>query len=147
MQPAAKTTSAVREQNKGVVKQVLDAFNAGDPSKVDRLHSASLRDHSPVPATGKGGLPALKEQITGIHKAFKGAKFEVETLAADGDIVVLRWKMSGTHVAQMFDGAKANQKPVTVRGTETLRVKDGVIVEHHSTFDRASAATLGKASN
>lgn len=144
MQPQAETTAKVRDRNKQVVQQIVDAFNTGVTASVDEVTHPKLLDHTPIPAAGKGGRVGITQQISAIHKAFKGVKFEVETMVAEGDMVFLRWKMTATHTAQMFSGDEASNKPVTRFGHEILRIDNGLIVEHQHYFDRASAQTLGK---
>jgi predicted ester cyclase len=144
MQPRGKTTDEAREKNKAVVRQVLEAFNSGETAVIDKVAHAELKDHTPVART-RPGREGMKQQIATIHEAFPDARFEEETMISEGDMVFLRWRMTGTHKGRMFRGAEPTGREVTHYGHEILRIRDGQIVEHLDYFDRASGQALGKA--
>jgi predicted ester cyclase len=60
--------------------------------------------------------------------AFPDIRFEIEQQIAEGDLVVTRYVMRGTHQGAWF-GVPATNLPVTVRMTHTVRVVAGKIVE------------------
>ena len=134
MQPKGKTSPEEQEQNKAVVRRVLDAFNSGDTSIIDEVTDPNLVSHTPPPGVkpDKGGL---KHQVDLLRGGFPDAKFEEESLVADGDMVILRWRMTGTHTGEYFFGSKPTGKKVTHVGHEFVRVKNGKIVEHRDSAD------------
>jgi predicted SnoaL-like aldol condensation-catalyzing enzyme len=52
-----------------------------------------------------------------------------DALLADGDLVTVRWTITGTHTGPFF-GVAATGKPIEVSGMDILRVADGKFVEH-----------------
>jgi hypothetical protein len=48
---------------------------------------------------------------------------------AEGDTVVTWWTMRGTHLGE-FGGVPPTKKPITLRGVNVLRIRNGRIVEH-----------------
>lgn len=131
--PRGRTTPDVSRRNKSAVLQVLKAFQTGNADLVDDVADENMISYTPKP-----GLPpdrqGLKEQIAFFREQFGGLKFEAQEILAEGDVVYLRWKMTGTHKAP-FLGRPATGKRITHFGQEVIRLKRGRMVEHRDTFD------------
>ena len=67
------------------------------------------------------GIEAFKQFVTAIHSAFPDINFTVEDLIAEGDKVVVRWTMTGTHTNE-FMGIAATGKQFKVPGTSVARL-------------------------
>ncbi|HEX6040439.1 ester cyclase [Longimicrobium sp.] len=122
------------ERNKGIVRRMLKAFNDGDTASVAELLHPSIRDHSRMlglePSIRRA--PVVKRVQTEIMRekeAFPDKRFKEEFIVAEGDRVVLRWSMTGTHQGR-FVGRGATGKKVSISGTEFVRIQDGKIIEH-----------------
>lgn len=63
------------------------------------------------------------------------SKHIIEDTIAEGDKVVVRCILSGTHTAD-FMGIPATGKPIAVSMTAILRIADGKVTELHSVFDQ-----------
>jgi steroid delta-isomerase-like uncharacterized protein len=133
MPPKILTPDPAENRNKAAMRRILDAFNTGDVTAVDEVASPKLVSHTPklaIPQDREG----LKQQITWMRTHFPDAHFEEEEMIAEGDIVYLRWKMTGTHKGR-FLGREPSEKPITQYGTEVCRLQDGKIIEHRDMFD------------
>jgi predicted ester cyclase len=69
--------------------------------------------------------------------AFPDARITIEACVAEGDTVVSRWTLTGTHRAA-FQGIAPTDRPVRFNGLEFNRVVEGRFVEHVSQFDLVS---------
>jgi predicted ester cyclase len=114
--------------------KMLEAFNAGDTDVVEKLIHPDVVDK----AAHKGLDPAIrtlptiehvKAQIKMDRTAVPDGKFEPVTLIAEGDQVVLQWRLTGTHTGPLL-GIKATNRKVDIQGTEFVRIRDGQIIEH-----------------
>jgi steroid delta-isomerase-like uncharacterized protein len=74
--------------------------------------------------------------LHGFVAAFPDSIIRVEDCIAEGDAVVTRWSLNGTHRGE-FQGIPATGRPVQFNGIEFNRVRDGKFVEHVSQFDLA----------
>ncbi|MGA7731886.1 MAG: ester cyclase [Chloroflexia bacterium] len=122
------------ENNKKIVRRMLEAFNTGDTKVVEELIAPNIRDVANLHGfeEHERRMPVPQRVQTEImlgKQAFPDKKFKVESIIAEGDTVILRWSMTGTHTGTLF-GRKATGKKVKVSGTEIVRIKDGKIVEH-----------------
>lgn len=69
--------------------------------------------------------------------AFPDLKFEVEDTIADGDDVVVRWRVTGTHTGDGI-GIPPCHRKVTARGMTWHRYKDGVMVEGWDSWNQGA---------
>ena len=72
--------------------------------------------------------------------AFPDAKITIEACVSEGDTVVSRWTLAGTHCAP-FQGISPTGRLVRFNGLEFNRVVEGRLVEHVSQFDLVSLLT------
>jgi predicted ester cyclase len=112
---------------------MIEAFNTGDTAIIDELVAPELVSYTPKP-----GIPpnreGLKKQILQFREMFPDARFEVQEIIAERDVVHLRWKMVGTPRGDYL-GRRLPEKEIAHYGHETVRFVDGKQVEHRDTFD------------
>ena len=74
------------------------------------------------------GRDAFKQMRTELRRQFPNLAFKVEAIAAEGDLVAVRWKATGMHAGDGNDPA-ATHIPVEFRGTTWHRYEGGKLVE------------------
>jgi steroid delta-isomerase-like uncharacterized protein len=121
------------DTNKALTRQFYERFNAGDLTLVDDLVADDFVEHEQLPGLEptKAGLRQLFE---GFHAAFRDGKFEVDDCIADGDIVAVRVRMTGTHEGE-FMGVPATGRTIEVGVADFLRFDHGMVVEHWGVMD------------
>ena len=80
------------------------------------------------------GLDELAELVSAVHRAFSDLEVTIEEQTGDGDTVVTRYSLSGTHEGEMI-GASPTGKRVTVTGVNISRFSGAQIVEVWETWD------------
>ena len=124
----------VIEENKALVRRfVEDVINGSHPAALDELLSESYAYHAPgMEIVGSEGI----RQVFGmLRSAFPDWHEDVEDLIAEGDRVVFRVTGRGTHQGE-FQGIPPSGRPVTVSGTDIVRVEEGKLAEHWANFDQ-----------
>lgn len=98
-------------ENLAVVQRWFDAVNAHDPDLF-----ADLLDEGYVweaGSTSGSGVQAAMAAWRSLFIAFSDLRLEPEQMLAQGDYVVVRWRMTGTHLANFaFTGAEGPLKPI-----------------------------------
>lgn len=116
------------EQNKAIVRQLVAAINNNDEAAFLELLTLDVVDHYALP-----GLPPGREGWNLNRKilraAFPDGFWQEEDLFAEGDRVVGRYTLRGTHLGE-FTGIPPSGKPIHVSNIHILRLVDGKIVEH-----------------
>lgn len=120
------------ETRKGMVADIYRVYETGELQRLDDVIAADVVDRSPAPGQVQG-LSGYKQLVGQFRAAFPNGRIEPEELLADGDKVVAKVKLSGTHVGEFF-GLEPSGKPVAAKGVETFRFANGVIVEMWSMF-------------
>ena len=121
------------EENKAVVRSAYAAIGTGDLGALAALIAEDLVEHDVVP-----GMPPTKAGViqffTGMRASFSGFTLTVHDMIAEGERVVTRATMSGTHVGE-FMGMPATQKHVEVPVADYFRLVNGKVVEHWGVTD------------
>jgi steroid delta-isomerase-like uncharacterized protein len=125
------------EANKATFQRFHDAANSGDfevlAAAIDELVApdAVIRTPLPIDATGPDALKRVWAMLYGIYPDIR---LVVEDLIAEGDKVVGRTTVSGTHRGE-FMGVAGTGKSVTYSEIFIFRIRDGRIVETWGVVD------------
>jgi predicted ester cyclase len=117
--------------NKAVFRRLHDAMNTGDVELVlkmiDDVVAPNLLFHAPVPV-GANGVEALKQVMAILLRVYPDLHLVVEDLIAEGDKVVGRTTVTGTHRGE-YMGIKPTGKPVTYNEIFIFRFVNGHVTE------------------
>ena len=120
---------AALEANKQIVVQFYnELWNRGNYEAADELVAQDYVRHDQRPGHAPAGPAGQKDVARRFRVAFPDVQLVVETLVAEGDVVVARWTMSGTHTGAWGDVAASNRR-VRFVGVNFFRIADGKIAE------------------
>lgn len=108
-----------------------EVWNQGDESAIDRYIAADASGNDPDFGAGR---ETFRRQWREWRAAFPDLHFEVVDLVAEGDKVVTRWVLTGTHQGPIF-GIQPTGRRVRVEGMSLDRIKDGQIIEGFDGWD------------
>lgn len=77
---------------------------------------------------GTTGPKAFRDYYSAIRAALADARYEVDDLIAEGDRVVVRWRLMGTHKGA-FRSIAPTGRPITLKGIAIYRVERGKLME------------------
>ncbi len=116
------------EANKALVRRWYDEFWCkGNADAADELVDPDFVDREALPGS-QPGIAGLKEFVRAWRRAFPDMHEDLELLVAEGDWVVGRFRITGTHDGEFF-GVPATGRRFTITGIDMLRIRDGKIVE------------------
>lgn len=123
------------EANKELVRRfVKGAQEGGDMALVDECVAADFVDHSAI-----GGLPPNRDGVklffTAFRTAFPDVKITIHDQIAEGDKVVTRKTLAGTHRGD-FMGIPPTGRPISLQVIDVLRVVGGKITDHWTVVDQ-----------
>jgi steroid delta-isomerase-like uncharacterized protein len=110
-----------------------EAFNKGNIKAVDEFVSADLVEHDPFPGQGPG-LQGFKQGLAALRQAFPDLRIGIDDVLADGEKVVIRSTMKGTHKGT-FMNMPPTGKQFSVEGIDIVRMSGGKAVEHWGVTD------------
>ena len=131
------------EENKAIIRRYYDSF--GKENYVRQIREAEkvvrtifAEAYAPgcfMHATeGDRSLEEDIKEAASYFAAFPDLRATVEDMIAEGDKVVTRWTMRGTHEGMVRD-IPATGKQVTVKGVTIKRMANGKVVEEWSLID------------
>ena len=112
------------EENKALVRRLLEAINTGNMDVVDELFSPEVAGQA-------------KQGFTAFRSAFPDWREEIVDLVAEEDKVMGRFKCSGTHQGEMM-GIAPTGRHMEVDEVYFLRVENGKFVEFWGLEDNLS---------
>ena len=122
------------EQNKALVRLLLeDDISKGNVAVAEQIIAPDFYDHTNPPGM-QHGIEGHKAIVALFRAAFPDQWWHIEELIAEGDRVVARTTMRGTHLGDFF-GIPATGRPVTLSGVHILRIAGGKIAEHWGNND------------
>ena len=113
--------------NKALVRRFYkEVYVDWNMAFADQVVSPQFTSHDwPEGATGP---KAFRDYYAAIRSAVPDARYEVDDLIAEGDRVVVRWRLLGTHRGS-FAGIEPTGRPITLKGIAIYRVAGGKLIE------------------
>lgn len=110
-----------------------EVWNQRRADLIHELATADCLGHHEAPTTSGPALTTRgphewTKLYTSLLAAFPDIRVAVEDTVADGDQVVVRWRMQGTHRGA-YAGVQSTGRRIDVRRTTWLVCKDGRIAE------------------
>ena len=107
-------------------------WNEKVESAIDRFIAEDATGNDPEFGVGRESFrKQWKQWIT----SFPDLNFEVKEIIAEGDRVVTRWHLTGTHTGPQFQGIPTSNKKVAVDGVSIDTIKDGIVLEGFDAWD------------
>jgi steroid delta-isomerase-like uncharacterized protein len=117
------------DANKRVVQRFYEElWNRGNLDAADELVAEDYIRHDLRPGDAPPGPEGQKAVAKKFRAAFPDVRLEVEAMVGEGDLVVARWRMTGTHSGAWGDVAPTERR-VCFSGVNFFRIVDGKIAE------------------
>jgi steroid delta-isomerase-like uncharacterized protein len=122
------------EENKALARRSWEAAN--NPDTIDEVYAADLVWHEPDQDIR--GYEQAKQFVSTFFTAFPDLNATVEDVIAEGDKVVTRWTIRGTHQGEIEEFGPPTGKQAELQGISIHRIADGKIVEEWNRYDNLS---------
>lgn len=117
------------ESNKELVRRFYDeVWNKGNVDFSYEVFAEGYARHDLRPGNPVGGPGGQKQIASDFRAAFPDVRQQVDLIIAEGDFVVARWTMQGTHSGE-WGGVAPTGKPVHISGVNIFRFQNGKVVE------------------
>jgi predicted ester cyclase len=128
------------EGNIKIVRQVFEAFNTGDVSRVQEFISEQYFNHESQidPLRSKlRGPEEFIDTVRNLRNAFDNLHYEEQETIAAGDKVVSKVNVTGKHTGNFFI-IQPSGNIISYRAVHIHRIGDGKVVEHKAIRDDLS---------
>ena len=120
------------DENKRIAREFFERiWNQGDESAIDQFIPLNAAGNDPDFGQGREGF---RKQWKQWRTAFPDLNFEIVDLVAEGDKVLTRWVLTGTHQGEFLGYAPTGNK-IRVQGMSLDRIEDGLVAEGFDGWD------------
>ena len=112
-----------------------EVINGRNLAVVDELTTPDFVEHEDV--AGVSGREGAKQFFSMVQAAFPDFRMNVEDMIAEGDKVVVRSTLTGTHRG-VFMGVPPTSKSISVSVIDIVLFSEGRIAEHWGVTDTGS---------
>jgi steroid delta-isomerase-like uncharacterized protein len=131
---------SVEENKKKARRFMEEAFGQDKPELLDELLDPDFVRYDPYIEAGEvRGVETVKENIRWFRNVFPDLTCTIEDQVAEGDKVVSRYTIRGTHQGDEFFGVPATGERIEMRGIQVDRFEGGKLVEERAEFDLLGA--------
>jgi steroid delta-isomerase-like uncharacterized protein len=124
------------EENKAKARRLFEeGFSQGNTDVVDEVLNPDFVCYDPNSESGEvRGSETIKAEIEYFRNAVADLTYTIEDQMAEGDKVVTRYTVSGTHQGEFFGVAGTGER-ITMSGISIDRFEDGKMVEEWPEYD------------
>jgi len=129
--PGAGCPATSEDENEAIARRWHEeAINTHDLAVLDEILASDSTLDSATVSNNPGPRAVLETLLTG----FPDVHHTIEMVITEGDLVVIRYRATGTHAGE-FQGYAPTGKPVTWTGINIYRIECGRIAEVWSEVD------------
>jgi predicted ester cyclase len=121
------------EDMKALARRAYAIMSGGDLDELDELMVPGFIDHDPEPDQAPG-VEGVKEVVRRMRSGFPDMRLTPEAIYTDGDTVIARVRVTGTHNGEYF-GIPPTGKSIDITGIDIVRLEEGKAVERWGVFD------------
>jgi len=122
------------EESKVIVRRFWGVWEEGNIDLVDELLAPDYVNHSPATPDQPTDPEGVKAVVGMFRDAMPDLRVIIEDMIAEGDKVVVRYTLEGTHEGKLFGVPPTGQR-LSIKSISVERVSDGKIREHWRVTD------------
>ena len=122
------------EENKALARRSWESVEASDT--LGEVYASDVVWH--MPDQEVRGIEEAKQFVDMFKSAFPDMHATVEDVVAEGDEVVTRVTLRGTHQGEVEEFGPPTGKQVEIEGITIHRIEDGKIAEEWNSYDNLS---------
>ena len=122
------------EENREIVRRFWGVWEEGNLGLVDELVAPDYVNHSPGMPNQPEGPEGVKAVVSMFRAGMPNLRVVIEDMIAEGDKVMMRYKIEGTHEGELF-GVPPTGRRVSIESITVERVSGGKIREHWRVTD------------
>jgi steroid delta-isomerase-like uncharacterized protein len=125
------------EENKNLARRSWEIVNQRNPDLIEEFYPPEFVWHEPD--RDVQGYEQAKQFVSSFFEAFPDINISVEDVIGEGDQVVSRYTIRGTHQGETEEFGPPTNKQMELGGITIHRFEEGKIVEEWERYDNLSA--------
>jgi steroid delta-isomerase-like uncharacterized protein len=124
------------EENKDLAQRSWDIVNQRNPDLIEEFYPPDFVWHEPD--QDLRGYEQAKQFVSTFFKALPDINISIDDVIAEGDKVVTRYTIRGTHQGETEEFGPPTGRQMELEGITIHRIEDGKIVEEWERYDNLS---------
>ena len=120
------------EENKALARRSWEIIDQHNPDLIDEMYAPDFVWHEPDQVIQ--GSEEAKQFVSTFFEAFPDLNVTVEDEIAEGDKVVTRWTIRGTHQGELM-GMAPTEEQIELKGITIHRIEGDKIAEEWERYD------------
>jgi steroid delta-isomerase-like uncharacterized protein len=125
------------EDNKALARDSWEIVNQKNPDLIDEFYAPNFVWHEPD--RDIQGSEEARQFVSNFFEAFPDINVTIEDELAEGDQVVTRWTIRGTHQGETEEFGPPTERQMELEGITIHRFEGDKIVEEWERYDNLSA--------
>lgn len=121
-----------------LVRWIFGVLNSHDARALREVLAADATDR--LPSRTLRGPEEIAGYFEDLFVALPDATFTLLGLAGEGETVMARWRLTGTHRGAPFEGLEASGARVDIDGVDHFIVRDQTVASNFVIFDQMQFA-------
>ncbi len=123
--------------NKALARRELEELfsHTGNLDTAEEIYAPDVLFHSSSGSEDIRGMEAAKHFAASYRRAFPDLLTTVEELLGEGEKVVARWTVRGTHQGEIEELGPPTGKRIEATGISVYRIEGGKIAEYWAIYD------------
>ena len=134
----AVATPPTGVSNGELIRWVFAALNDHDAAAMGAAQSDTIVER--FPEVTLHGRDEVEDYFRTLFAAVPDVRLEIQAIVEQGDEVVVRWHLTGTHTGAPFQGIVPSGRSVAIDGVDHFVVRDGRIVSNFVIYDQMQFA-------
>ena len=123
--------------NHAFMRRFVEFLNTASPKLAAELISPHAVFHAPMSGAEFQGPDGYVEMLSHVRKSFPDVRWEVEDVVGEGNVLVARFVITGTHQGE-FQGIAPTGRVVRISAMNLYRLKAGKVMREFAQFDHWS---------
>ena len=124
------------EENRALALRASEIVNQRNPDLIEEFYPPDFVWHEPD--QDLRGYEQAKQFVSTFFKALPDINITIDDVIAEGDKVVTRYTIRGTHQGETEEFGPPTGRQMEVEGITIHRIEDGKIVEEWERYDNLS---------
>jgi steroid delta-isomerase-like uncharacterized protein len=124
------------EENKALARRSWEIVSQRNPDLIEEVYAPDFVWHEPD--RDIQGYEQARQFVSTFYKGFPDINLSVEDAIAEGEQVVTRWTIRGTHQGETEEFGPPTEKQMELKGITIHRIEGDKIVEEWEAYDNLS---------
>jgi predicted ester cyclase len=134
----AATAPPVDATNADLIRWSFDVLNTHDVTPLRQFWTDESWER--FPTRTRRGPDDIAQEFEAAFRALPDFRIEIQAMAEQGDDVLVRWRLTGAHSGEAWEGIAPSGRRVELDGFDHFTIRDRRVISNFVVFDQLQFA-------